>query len=52
MGMSDRQFDTYQQSLLRDLERIEEEVLLISNGKKSKSLDKLKRDIEDHLKRP
>jgi len=52
MGMTDRQFDSYQTRLLRELERIEEEVLSITGGKRSESLEKLKRDIESELKRP
>jgi len=54
MGMTDRQFDTYQQSLLRDLDRIEEEMKDIAEGKikTSASLEKLKRHIEEQLKRP
>jgi hypothetical protein len=54
MGMTDRQFDTYQQSLLRDLERIEEEMQEIAEGKAktSRSLEKLKSNIEEQLKRP
>ena len=52
MGMTDRQFDTYQKSLLRDLKRIKEEVAKLTNGAESKELRELIQDIEDQLKRP
>jgi len=52
MGMTDRQFDAYLQSLLRDLKRVEEEVAALSVSAKSKSLDLLISDIEGQLKKP
>jgi hypothetical protein len=53
MGMTDRQFDTYQKSLLRDLERIEEEIKQkFGDGADVENLKKLKRDTEEMLKRP
>ena len=52
MGMTDRQFDAYQKSLLRDLKRIEEEVAEIAGEIKSKELESLIKDIEEQLKRP
>ena len=52
MGMTDRQFDAYQKSLLRDLKRIEEEITKIADGAKSKALEGLIKDIEEQLKRP
>jgi len=53
MGMTDRQFDTYQTSLLRDLERIQEEIeQRFGKDVKVKNLDKLKKDTEEMLKRP
>ena len=50
MGMTDHQFDVYQESLLRDLERIREEIAE-SNGNGSKTLERLIQDTESHLKR-
>ena len=52
MGMTDRQFDAYQKSLLRDLRRIEEEIDKISDGAKSKELEALIKDLEEQLTRP
>jgi hypothetical protein len=54
MGMTDRQYDDRQASLLRELERIENDIILIKEGKKDKSdtLERLKKDTEDFLKRP
>jgi hypothetical protein len=50
MGMTDRQFDAYQTRLLREFEKIEEEIK--ESGAKSKTLETLKKDTEDMLKRP
>lgn len=50
MGMTDRQFDVHLKSLLRDLERVKDE--LAHSGAKSNELERLIKDIEDHLKRP
>ena len=52
MGMTDRQYDSHQKYLLRELERIREEVEKLTNGLKVKSLDKLIEDTENDLKRP
>jgi hypothetical protein len=53
MGMTDRQFDTYQKSLLRDLERIEEEIKQkFGDNTDIDNLQKLKKDTEEMLKRP
>ncbi|MCL2639095.1 MAG: hypothetical protein FWD48_12095 [Oscillospiraceae bacterium] len=54
MGMTDRQFEDRQQSLLRELERIEEEIEIIKRGEsdKSRTLERLKKDTEEYLKRP
>lgn len=50
MGMTDRQFDAYQQILLRELERIEEEIT--QSGVKNQSLERLIQDIQSQLNRP
>ena len=50
MGMTDRQFDAYQESLLRDLKRIKEEAT--KAGVQIKDLDDLIQSIENQLKRP
>lgn len=50
MGMTDKQFASYQKSLLRDLKRAQEE--LKAAGTASPSLDEVIKDIEDELKRP
>ena len=50
MGMTDRQFDAYQRLLLRELIRIQEE--LDKTGAKSETLENLKKDIEEQLRRP
>jgi len=52
MGMTDRQFDVYQKSLLRDLERIEEEIKQKCNNVRIENLEKLKKDTEEALNRP
>jgi len=49
MGMSDRQFDSYQAKLLRILKRAEQEV---EEKGKSKELSDLILEIEAELKRP
>jgi hypothetical protein len=52
--MTDRQFEDRQKSLLRELNRIEDEIDLIKKGelKNSPTLDVLKKDTEDFLTRP
>ena len=50
MGMTDRQFDAYQRSLLRELKRIEAEIA--KSGVENADLDNLIKDIEEQLKRP
>ena len=50
MGMTDRQFDEYQASLLRDLRRIEREVA--EGGLRVEELERLIRDIEKGLQKP
>ena len=53
MGMTDRQYDDRQKSLLRDLEDIKEEINLKTDNKLV--IDKLERlisDTEDFLRRP
>jgi len=52
MGMTDRQFDAYQQSLLRELRRIKEEIEENSDCAKSKSLEALIKGLEEQLSRP
>ena len=52
MGMTDRQFDAYQQSLLQTLERIREQVEEATEGKKIKDLEQLIKNIETQLQRP
>jgi hypothetical protein len=52
MGMTDRQYDSHQKYLLRELERIRKEAEELTGGKKIESLDKLIKDTEDDLKRP
>ena len=49
MGMSDRQFDSYQSKILRILKKAEEE---IREKGESKELIGLINDIEAELKRP
>ena len=51
MGMTDRQFDAYQKSLLRELKRAEEEIAQKFNTK-SIILEEVIKDIEDQLKSP
>ena len=50
MGMSDRQFDTYQSKVLMLLMEAKEE--LAAKGERSQKLDKLIAEIETDLKRP
>ena len=52
MGMTDRQFDAYQKSLLRDLKKIKKEILAQKEDMKTEVLDELTKDIEDSLQRP
>jgi len=49
MGMTDRQFDSYQARLLRLLVKIQEEIK--AKGE-SKELEELIKEIEKELKRP
>ena len=49
MGMTDRQFDSYQAKLLRILKRVDEE---IREKGESKELKELIAEIEAELKRP
>ena len=49
MGMTDRQFDAYQQDLLQLLKRIEKEIA--ENGK-SEDLEVLIQNMEKRLSRP
>ena len=50
MGMTDKQFVSYQKSLLRDLKRAQAE--LKAQGAVSDNLNEVINDIEDELKRP
>jgi len=50
MGMTDRQFDAYQQSLLRELKRIKAD--LSESNVQNQDLDNLINDIEMQLQRP
>ena len=50
MGMTDRQFDVYLKSLLRDLERVRNEIT--ESGTTSNELERMIKDIEEHLRRP
>lgn len=52
MGMTDRQFDAYNRTLLRQYERIREEEKAINGGKTSATLEKLIKDTEELLNRP
>jgi len=52
MGMTDRQFDAYQEIQLRELKRAEEEVEELTGGKKSKVLEQIIASIEKQLQRP
>ncbi|MCL2854831.1 MAG: hypothetical protein FWE21_04345 [Defluviitaleaceae bacterium] len=50
MGMTDRQFDSYQLRLLRDLERILAD--LKAMNVQNKDLETLVEDLKNELKRP
>lgn len=50
MGMTDKQFASYQAALLRELKRIENE--LVKVGVKNQDLEILIRDLENEIKRP
>ena len=50
MGMTDRQFDSYQEILLRNLKRAKDEVT--ASGGSSKELDDLIDSLERQLSRP
>jgi len=50
MGMTDRQFDAHQKSLLRELKRIESQLAEV--GVENKDLQVLIKDIEEQLQRP
>jgi predicted house-cleaning noncanonical NTP pyrophosphatase (MazG superfamily) len=52
MGMTDRQFDTHNKTLLRLYEKIQKEIEEISNGKKSETLEDLIKDTKESLNRP
>ncbi|MCL2036934.1 MAG: hypothetical protein FWG83_06075 [Oscillospiraceae bacterium] len=56
MGMTDRQYEDRQKSLLRDLQDIREEIdtKAISLGVKlsSEKLERAIKDVEDYLNRP
>ena len=52
MGMTDRQFDAYQEIQLRELKRAEEEIKELTGGKKSKVLEQIIASIEKQLQRP
>ena len=52
MGMTDRQFDAYQEVQLRELKRAEEEIEELTGGKKSKILEQIIGDLERQLRRP
>ena len=49
MGMTDKQFEAYQQRLLRELEKIEDEII---NKGTTIWLKQLMNDIENQLKKP
>ena len=50
MGMTDRQFDSYNKRILRYLEEIKEQA--VKSGLSIKQLDVLIDDIKDELQRP
>jgi hypothetical protein len=54
MGMSDRQYEDSKIALLREIDRIKEEIIQIKKGElsDSPSLLRLERDTIDYLKRP
>ena len=51
MGMTDRQFDAFIAGLVRELEDVEKEILTKYQGKSHK-LERIRKDLEDQLKRP
>jgi len=54
MGMTDRQFDAHNKTLLRMYQKVEKEIKEIKDGKstKSETLEELIKDTEDLLNRP
>ena len=52
MGMTDRQFDTHNKTLLRVYEDIRKEVEILTGGKKCERLETLIKDTEESLNRP
>ena len=54
MGMTDRQFDAHNKTLLRQYEKIMEDMIDIANGKikTSKTLEQLIEDTKEQLQRP
>jgi len=54
MGMTDRQFDAHNKTLLRHYENIEKEIQEIVSGKtdSSETLRKLIEDTKEQLQRP
>lgn len=52
MGMTDRQFDSYQKRLLRLLCSAKEEILKGTPTSNTTKLDEIINDIESELKRP
>lgn len=50
MGMTNEQFDSYKTSLMRNLERAQEE--LAEKSVKSKTLDVIVNDLKSELKKP
>ena len=52
MGMTDRQFDAYQLSILQTLKRIRQQVLEATNGKEIEDLELMIKNIESQLQRP
>jgi len=52
-GMTDRQFDAYQKSILRDLKRVQKRAEeKLPPGEKIEELEELIRDTEEQLQRP
>ncbi|MDR2559510.1 MAG: hypothetical protein LBC86_08220 [Oscillospiraceae bacterium] len=52
MGMTDRQFDAHNKTLLRVYEDIRKEIEQLTGGKKSEKLEILIKDTMDSLNRP
>jgi hypothetical protein len=54
MGMTDRQFDAHNKTLLRMYQKVEKEIEEIRQGRntKSETLEELIKDTEDSLNRP